>query len=159
MVSNPNLDSKSAFQVPLNQIASTALPAKNEVSLEFAASTDPARKRHDALVEIRLYVPGTQSQSNDDDLLDEDEVGLKPDKEPISNATYLHDAIRQRGDIETSIGEAIVTFKDVLCIVPRGRFEVEMHSLFFRLRGKSHDYKILFTSISKMILVPKVYIL
>ena len=36
-----------------------------------------------------------------------------------------------------------------------GRFQVDMHADFFRLRGKSNDYKVLYTSINKMFLVPK----
>lgn len=73
----------------------------------------------------------------------------------VSAASLFCDTIRQLGDVGTILGEAIVSFNELLCLTPRGRFELELHSNFFRLRGKTHDYKVLFTSIVKMFLVKK----
>ena len=36
-----------------------------------------------------------------------------------------------------------------------GRFEVELHAEFIRLRGKSHDYKINYIAINRMFMLPK----
>ncbi len=75
------------------------------------------------------------------------------DGDAVSAASLFCDTIRQLGDVGTILGEAIVSFSELLCLTPRGRFELELHSNFFRLRGKTHDYKVLFTSIVKMFLV------
>ena len=54
-----------------------------------------------------------------------------------------------------SIGEVIVNLPQMPCITPRGRYEFDMYPDFLRLRGKSYDYKILYSSIVKLFLLPK----
>jgi structure-specific recognition protein 1 len=99
-------------------------------------------------------------QSLDDDD-EEGEISLAaqkevkgPDGEPLSCASILCDTIKTRTETGT-VSEAIVDFAELLCLTPRGRFQVSMHSSFLRLRGKSHDYKILYASIKRLFLLPK----
>ena len=47
------------------------------------------------------------------------------------------------------------SFEEVLVLTPRGRYDVDMFPEFLRLRGKTYDYKILYTSISRLFLLPK----
>ena len=37
----------------------------------------------------------------------------------------------------------------------RGRFDVDMYEKSFRMRGKTYDYKVLYESIKKFMLLPK----
>lgn len=46
-------------------------------------------------------------------------------------------------------------FSDTLCLTPRGRYDIDMFPAFLRLRGKTTDYKISYTSIIKLFLLPK----
>ncbi|KAI8924854.1 hypothetical protein BC831DRAFT_292356 [Entophlyctis helioformis] len=185
-----NVAKKLAFEVPLTQVANTAVGGKNEVSIEFAPTSAPSapgrRAQEDTLVEIRFFVPGmvTAGQVDEDDegrrqfkdkkedgdddtieLTDGREEGEIPheaqqvvygdDGEALTAAALFCETIKQKADMGTIQGEAIVSFSELLCVTPRGRFVVDMHETFLRLRGKSHDYKILYTSIKRMFLLPK----
>ncbi|KAI9101055.1 hypothetical protein DFS34DRAFT_642376 [Phlyctochytrium arcticum] len=87
------------------------------------------------------------------------EDGQKPvldeDGSALTSASLLCETIKQKSDFGEGFGESIASFENVLCLTPRGRFEVDMHADFFRLRGKSHDYKILYSSIIMLALLPK----
>ncbi|KAJ3099368.1 FACT complex subunit [Phlyctochytrium planicorne] len=141
--------------------------------------------REDIMVEIQFFIPGMVTASQVDDsgvdgkklLRDKDsappvaangksreegeineedeELVLGDDGEAISAASIFCETIKNRADVSVSQGESIVTFPDVLCLTPRGRFEIDMHATFFRLRGKSHDYRILYSSIRGMFMLPK----
>ncbi|KAI8893405.1 hypothetical protein BC833DRAFT_608471 [Globomyces pollinis-pini] len=141
------------------------------------------RTREDSLVEIRFYIPGnvTEGQIFEDGektLLKDRQTGEEPDEEEegaeageisaaaqkvatdqdgeaLSAATLFCDTIKEKSDINAALSEMIVSFDELLCLTPRSRFQVDMHADFFRLRGKTHDYKILYTSVTKLFLVPK----
>ena len=57
-------------------------------------------------------------------------------------------------DIHVNFVEALA-LEEVLVLTPRGRYDVDMFPEFLRLRGKTYDYKILYTSISRLFLLPK----
>ena len=131
---------------------------RTEVSLEFPApaSVDKkaARNGPDELTEIRFYVPGTHtkeargsdagSQKSDDE-----------DGEEVSAAQAFHDAIKEKAEIGQVSGDIILSFEEVAVLTPRGRYDMDMFRDFLRLRGKTYDYKILYTTISKLFLLPK----
>lgn len=54
-----------------------------------------------------------------------------------------------------SSAESIVTFQELPFLVPRGRYEVDLYMSSMRLRGKSYDYKIPYSNIVKLFLLPK----
>ncbi|KND01708.1 FACT complex subunit POB3 [Spizellomyces punctatus DAOM BR117] len=180
-----NVANHPAFEIPLNEVANATLASRNEVSVEFAGSDgDPKSSRgEDALVEVRFFVPGVGTQSQvtqnedgirlfkdkdeegdirvDDGVDDEpvEENGEKPvldeDGSALSSASLLCETIKQKSDFGGAFGESIASFENLLCLTPRGRFEVDMHADFFRLRGKSHDYKVLYDSVIMLALLPK----
>ena len=182
-----SVSGKTAFELPLQQIANTSQGAKNEVAIEFIPPVvdpnGPKRQREDTLVEIRFYVPGNVTAGQvqeldqgkyqlrdkaDVDAVDPEEVDEEgeislaaqkvvngPDGEPLAASTVFCDTIKAKIDADSTSSEAIVHFEELLCLTPRGRFQVHMHASFLRLRGKSHDYKILYTSIKRLFLVPK----
>jgi structure-specific recognition protein 1 len=59
-----SVGNKSAFEVPLTEVANSSVASKNEVMVEFAPpefkGTDgrPVRIKEDILVEMRFFVPG-----------------------------------------------------------------------------------------------------
>ncbi|WFD00967.1 FACT complex subunit [Malassezia yamatoensis] len=131
----------------------------------------PKKNRPDQLVEMRFYIPG---QIDKDDLDDEEadqKLNVKPEEdrdqlpdekreeeeeeEELSAAAAFHNAIRAKTDIDQVAGDAILVLKEVLVLTPRGRYDIDLFAEFLRLRGKTYDYKILYSSITQLFLLPK----
>jgi len=140
---------RTAFELPLDKVGNTNIAGKTEVSLEFNPPSSSKKIAGDEMVEIRFHVPGTTSKSKGSDGEDMD------DDEEQSAAQAFHETIKDKADIGQIQGDVIVSFEDVLVLTPRGRYDMDMFSDFLRLRGKTYDYKILHTSISRMFLLPK----
>ena len=101
---------------------------------------------------MRFYVPGTLTKDDEDD--EEEKIGAS-DNEETSAAQAFHDQIKERADIGQVTGEGIIVFNEVLVVTPRGRYDIDMFPSFLRLRGKTYDYKIAYTAITKLFLLPK----
>ena len=136
------------------------MAGKTEVSLEIAPPPPAAPqatgggkvrvKAVDELVEMRFHVPGQAGKDDDDSGSDVE------GEETVSAAQAFHDMIKERADIgEGGAGEGVVVFNEVLVLTPRGRYDVDMFLTNFRLRGKTYDYKILYTSVTRLFLLPK----
>ncbi|EMR10104.1 hypothetical protein PNEG_01383 [Pneumocystis murina B123] len=151
-----NVSNKPAFEIPLSNISNTNLSGKNEVSLEFLLprydnDTEKLESQlvkgvavqEDQLVEMRFYIPGTTITGNQEN------------SESVNNANLFYETLKDKADIGQVSGESIVSFSDVLFLTPRGRYDVDMYSSFLRLRGKTYDYKIYYSSFVKLFLLPK----
>ncbi|KAI8622010.1 structure-specific recognition protein-domain-containing protein [Chytriomyces sp. MP71] len=140
---------KPSFEIPLTEVANTAPIGKQDVSIEFTQPEPQSgvKIREDCLVEMHFHIPGMATASQ--------EPVLGEDGEALTAAALFCDTIKTRADIGAAQGDSLVTFDDLLCLTPRGRFEVDMFATFFRIRGKSNDYRILFNSIKRMFLLPK----
>ncbi|EJD50613.1 FACT complex subunit POB3 [Auricularia subglabra TFB-10046 SS5] len=155
------VSNKTAFEVPMKYVANSNIAGKTEVSVEFApvdatAAEKKSARRYDELVEMRFYVPGVVERAADDDDDKDKEKKSDDDDEEQSAAQVFHDAIRDRAEIGQGImGESIVLFEDVLVITPRGRYDIDMFTDFMRLRGKTYDYKIMYSAINRLFLLPK----
>jgi len=57
----------------------------------------------------------------------------------------------------TSSDDIILSMPDVAVVVPRGRYEVQLHMTFLKLVGQSQDFKIRYTSIMRVFVLPKVH--
>lgn len=156
---------KPTFELPLTNVANSNIAGKNEVALEFTPPApfqrDPKNlsvRAPDELVEMRFYVPGKsmKSRGGDDGSDAEEETDLDEDGNEISAAEALHNLIKDKADIGAIVGESIVIFTDVLILTPRGRYSLEFFSDSLRLLGKSTDYRVPFTSIHRIFLLPKV---
>lgn len=150
------VSNKTSFEIPLGQIANSNIAGKTEVSLELAnlESQNPTgskAKGGDELVEMRLYVPGTHTRDRDED---GEDVPVE-DEEETSAAQAFHDMIKDKADIGQVMGESLAVFTEILVLTPRGRYDIDMFPNFLRLRGKTYDYKILYTSITRLLLLPK----
>lgn len=155
---------KLAFELPVEQIANSNIAGKTEVSMEFITGEQqqpetntgalangagkPKKQYGDQLVEMRLHVPGNV-RKDDDGQSDADE------EEEETAASAFHEAIKAKADIGQAAGDGIILFKEVLVLTPRGRYDLDMFSTFLRLRGKTYDYKVLYSSITRLFLLPK----
>ncbi|CAG8696474.1 14581_t:CDS:10, partial [Dentiscutata erythropus] len=133
-----NASKKTSFEIPLSHVSNTNLQNKCEVSLEFmqpeqfgeeSQSRNHRNPTHE-LVEMRFYIPG-------------------------STKVLFFEEVREKADLTQVSGEGIVLFNDVLLLTPRGRYDIEMFSSFFRLRGKTYDYKVQYSSVGSLFLLPK----
>ncbi|KAG6878509.1 hypothetical protein C0993_005439 [Termitomyces sp. T159_Od127] len=147
---------KTAFELPLSQVHNSNMAGRNEVSLEFSSlsssSKTPAKGAGDEMVEIRFYVPGTQTKLKDSG---SDAEGDEEDEDEISAAQVFHDMIKDKAVIGQEPGDLILSFEEVLVLTPRGRYDMDMYPEFLRLRGKTYDYKIDYNHINRMFLLPK----
>lgn len=160
------VSNKTAFELQLQHVANSNIAGRTEVSLEFASPSDeassssskkPSKSAPDEMVEIRFFVPGTTStrQRTGSDAGSQKSDAEDEDGEEVSAAQVFHDAIKEKAGSELATGEKILSFEEVLVLTPRGRYDVDMFPEFLRLRGKTYDYKIVYTSISRLFLLPK----
>ena len=144
------VEDKKLFELPVGDVIQPTLTGKNELAIELNQD-DTDNKDHD-LVEVRFWLPEEDKPETEKEN-DEGEEG--EDAEPKeSKISILHKKLASMSETAVS-GEAIAAFPDMPCVTPRGRYEVEMYSSFMRLHGKTYDYKILFSSVLRLFLLPK----
>ncbi len=145
---------KTAFMLPLQLVSNSNIAAKTEVSLEFGGvSNSKGKMAGDEMTEIRFFVPGTRSKLKGSDA--GSQKSDDEDEEEQSAAQVFHDMVKEKAEIGQVAGDTILSFEEVLVLTPRGRYDVDMYIDFLRLRGKTYDYKILYSSISRLFLLPK----
>ncbi|KAI8462425.1 MAG: structure-specific recognition protein-domain-containing protein [Monoraphidium minutum] len=148
-------DGKVLFEVPLPDV-SQAQQAKDEVMLEFHVDDTAADDKEDTLVEMAFHVPpGCKDWAPPPPEPQEGEEGAPPPPaEPA--AKVLLEALMEHTDAGgTTSDDAVAIFDDVAVLAPRGRFEVEMHAGFLKMVGQTQDFKIRYTSIVRLFLLPK----
>ncbi|EAA57630.1 hypothetical protein AN6687.2 [Aspergillus nidulans FGSC A4] len=169
-----NVQNRPAFEVPYSEISNTNLAGKNEVAVELSLSVDPngskpagstknrgrkAAAGPDELVEMRFYIPGTAVKTENGikgENADEKNGGEGEENGEEQNAANLfYELLMEKAEIGDVAGDTFATFLDVLHLTPRGRFDIDMYESSFRLRGKTYDYKIQYSSIKKFFLLPK----
>ncbi|KAF8073884.1 structure-specific recognition protein-domain-containing protein [Lyophyllum atratum] len=147
---------KTAFELPLTQVNNSNMAGRTEVTLEFSSQSSSskalAKSMGDEMVEIRFHVPGTHTKLKGSGSDDEDN---NEEEEEISAAQVFHDMIKDKAVIGQEPGDLILSFEEILVLTPRGRYDMDMYPEFLRLRGKTYDYKIEYSHISRMFLLPK----
>ncbi|GAA6017728.1 hypothetical protein JCM10207_000477 [Rhodosporidiobolus poonsookiae] len=171
---------KTAFTIPLPQVSNTSIQ-KAEVALEFSSAlpAPPADGQEDAVArkkrlraqpdevsEMRLYIPGSargmkkkgdkakaKAEGAKEESEDEDEESDEEEGEGAAQA--FHDAVKEKAAIGQVTGESFCTIGDVLCVTPRGRFDIDIYPEFMRLRGKTYDYRVTYPQIQRLFLLPK----
>jgi len=123
---------KTAFEIPLINV-SQCTQQKDEVTLEFHQNDD---QEHVALMEMRFYVPPNQ----------EDETDRVQD---------FYKKVMEKADVLQVKGNAICQFQDIKFLTPRGLYDIRMYPKFIQLHGKTYDYKITYSSILRLFLLPK----
>ncbi|KAL3437099.1 FACT complex subunit pob3 [Aspergillus tetrazonus] len=169
-----NVQNRPAFEVPYSEISNTNLAGKNEVAVELSLSVDPngskpagstknrgrkAAAGPDELVEMRFYIPGTAVKTENgikgENADEKDGEEGEENGEEQNAANLFYELLMEKAEIGDVAGDTFATFLDVLHLTPRGRFDIDMYESSFRLRGKTYDYKIQYSSIKKFFLLPK----
>ncbi|XP_063075712.1 FACT complex subunit SSRP1 [Engraulis encrasicolus] len=120
-----------AFEIPLASV-SQCTTGKNEVTLEFHQNDDAEV----SLMEVRFYVP----PSTGDD-------GMDPVEAFSQN-------VLSKADVIQATGDAVCVFKELQCLTPRGRYDIRIYPTFLHLHGKTFDYKIPYTTVLRLFLLP-----
>lgn len=121
----------SAFEIPLNAV-SNCTGAKNEATLEFHQNDDAAV----GLMEMRFHIPATATSDNDD---------------PVKS--FVDHVVKEASVLQIT-GESIVTFQELQCITPRGRYDIKLFPSFIQLHGKTFDYKIPINTVLRLFQLP-----
>ncbi|GMR42817.1 hypothetical protein PMAYCL1PPCAC_13012, partial [Pristionchus mayeri] len=132
-IKGPNLefsvDGKLAFEVPLQNV-NKCIAAKNEATLEFQDNDDAPV----ALTEMRFFM-AEEEQGED-------------------RVEAFRQMVLKYAGIETETGQAVATLEQILCMTPRGRYDIKVYPNHLSLHGKTYDYKIPTKSITRLFLVP-----
>ncbi|CAH9118603.1 unnamed protein product [Cuscuta epithymum] len=133
--------SKQAFEISLADVSQTQLQGKTDVMLEFHVDDTTGASEKDSLMEISFHVPNSNTQFVGD--------------ENCPPAQVFRDKIVAMADVSDG-EEAVVTFDGIAILTPRGRYNVELHLSFLRLQGQANDFKIQYSSVQRIFLLPKV---
>ncbi|XP_064417009.1 FACT complex subunit SSRP1 isoform X2 [Latimeria chalumnae] len=125
-----DIGEQSAFELPLSNV-SQCTTGKNEVTLEFHQNDDAEV----SLMEVRFYVPSTQ------------EDGVEPVEAFAQN-------VLSKADVIQATGDAICIFRELQCLTPRGRYDIRIYPTFLHLHGKTFDYKIPYTTVLRLFVLP-----
>ncbi|XP_029298201.1 FACT complex subunit SSRP1a isoform X2 [Cottoperca gobio] len=125
------VNESTAFEVPLANVSQCAT-GKNEVTLEFHQNDDTEV----SLMEVRFYVPPSQSDERQD---------------PVE---AFAENVLSKADVIQATGDAVCIFKELQCLTPRGRYDIRIYPSFLHLHGKTFDYKIPYTTVLRLFLLP-----
>ncbi|XP_040930912.1 FACT complex subunit SSRP1 isoform X1 [Gossypium hirsutum] len=92
-------------------------------------------------MEISFYIPNANTQFVGDE-----------NRPP---AQVFREKIMSVADVGTGVEEAVVTFEGIAILTPRGRYSVKLHLSFLRLQGQANDFKIQYSSVVRLFLLPK----
>lgn len=134
--------SKQAFEVSLADVSQAQLQGRTDVVLEFHVDDTTGANEKDSLIELSFHVPNTNTTFTGD--------------EARPPAQIFRDKIMQMADVGVGpSGESVVVFEDVAVLTPRGRYTVELHLSFLRLQGQANDFKIQYSSVIRLFLLPR----
>lgn len=132
---------KQAFEISLADVSQTQLQGKNDVLLEFHVDDTTGANEKDSLMEISFHIPNNNTQFVGDE-----------NRPP---AQVFREKIMSMADVGAGGEEAVVTFEGIAILTPRGRYNVELHLSFLRLQGQANDFKIQFSSVVRVFVLPK----
>ncbi|KAI3968378.1 hypothetical protein MKW92_029294 [Papaver armeniacum] len=133
--------SKQGFEVSLTDVSLTQMQGKNDVLLQFHEDDNVVANEKDSLFEMSFHIPDSNAQYVGDE-----------NRPP---AQVFRDRIMSMGDVGPSGEEPVVTFEGISILTPRGRYNVELHASFLRLQAQANDFKIQYSSIWRLFLLPK----
>uniref|UniRef100_A0A914YK65 FACT complex subunit SSRP1 n=1 Tax=Panagrolaimus superbus TaxID=310955 RepID=A0A914YK65_9BILA len=119
------------FEIPLSNV-SNCTANKSEAILEFHANEDSAV----GLVEMRLHMPMVEGVSEEE-----------------SPSELLRQAIMKYAAVEAETEQHIVLLTNMLCLTPRGRYDIKIFPTFLSFHGKTYDYKIPASSVNRLFML------
>lgn len=121
-------------------------------------------------MEVRFYVPPTQEDGVDPvevrsplvalgaDGIEQALAGSGAGSLLLGHQCVLLQAFAQnvlsKADVIQATGDAICIFRELQCLTPRGRYDIRIYPTFLHLHGKTFDYKIPYTTVLRLFLLP-----
>eukprot|EP00873_Tetraselmis_striata_P034655 jgi/Tetstr1/454919/TSEL_041782.t1 len=138
-----SVDERLAFSVSLPDVVQAQLASnKNDVQLEFQNDDTGGGLKMDSLCDMSLHVPPTHP-------------GYEGRDDVSAAKAFLSGILAKTDAGAVTSADAIVTFNEVQVQAPRGRFDVEMHASFLKLCGQSQEFRVAYSSISRLFILPK----
>ena len=147
------VNDKTAFKVKLDNLAQCVLPQnnRNELELQFQENDNVARDE-DCLVQMTFHFPDKEVKENEDNENENEE-----EEDEQTAAELFQKSVVDTGVIKTLTSNIIVEFDREMgtFVTPRGRYLIQMTSTYMRMAGAQYDYKILYSDIQSLFLLPK----
>eukprot|EP00210_Caulerpa_lentillifera_P005835 g5579.t1 len=166
IVSFSQAEHKPIFKITLPDV-STVQHTKDEVTFEFAAGEmNSTAANCDTLVGMSFHIPvenedfpdpqvqGSNSAEEDEQDESENKTSKETQKKELP-AKKFYKMIFPHIDASGKSDLPIGTFREVTVMVPRGKFEVQLHHSYLKMLGQAHDFKIYYSSILKLFILPK----
>jgi structure-specific recognition protein 1 len=154
------VEDQLAFDLPIDSVVNAAVTSKGELTLEII--TEDIKDSLDCISQIRFFLPRPTVQKTMEEQQEElRNISENPaelereESESEDEAEKLCDLIRSVSTAAAAPGSTLVTITELQCLVPRGKYDADFGKDFVRLHGKTYDYKILFSSIHRLFLLPK----
>jgi len=126
------VEKKKVFEIPLsdvNRVVNHTGISKNDVSIEF---NEDNTNDNNELAEIRFFVPNSETD------------------EGKTTAQRFHKKLFAKADIASTTGKGIVTIPQMPFLNPRGRYNLEFFPTFFKMYGKTYEFKIKYNQITRL---------
>jgi structure-specific recognition protein 1 len=127
------------MSLPLAEVSQSLQQGRNEVSLEFHKTAEVNAMTH-TLSEVRFFIPGEAT------------VEVVGQEEPVKGAEAFHALVVDKTELSAT-GDIIAQFEGLRFVVPRSNLRVDLCEGFMRLHGKTHQHRIEYSHIQKMMCV------
>jgi structure-specific recognition protein 1 len=128
-------------EIPLTGVSQVVTAGKSEVEIQYLARRGDEITGGDQceLMTVRMHVP---EDAEDMDMTDIWAANIK--------AACDVQEDEQGDSVLCEIPDEIANF-----LAPRGKYRMELHKDFFRMRGKTYDFKVLYSAVSAVYLLEK----
>ena len=139
------------FDMTLSHVAQCVMQGNSRKEIEIQFNEFDNNKDEDMLHQITLRLPTKDDNPEGGDDANEDEENA------VNPAEELQRLIMEAAEIRSVTGNVITEFtkEEGSFVTPRGRYAMQLMPTYMRMQGAQYDYKIMYTDIKKLFLLPK----
>ncbi|KAL7258521.1 hypothetical protein ACSBR1_004619 [Camellia fascicularis] len=139
--------SRQAFEVSLADVSQTQIQGKNDVILESHVDDTTGANEKDSLMEISFHIPNSNTQF----VGDENRLA----QSSLTKSCQWRVLVQAVKNLLFHLKELRFLLQGEYCTSVWGRYNVELHLSFLRLQGQANDFKIQYSSVVRLFLLPK----
>ena len=136
------------LDLTLDNVALCVVPVdnRNEMEMHFHEIDEGHKANDDNLVQITLHFPPGEIPEDEEELDDF-----------VTPAEEIRQAMMDTGVIRSMTGDIIAEFtkEQGNFVTPRGKYGMQMTSSYLHMQGSQYSYKIKYTDIGSLYLLPK----
>mmetsp|Transcript_20789 Transcript_20789/g.20146 ORF Transcript_20789/g.20146 Transcript_20789/m.20146 type:complete len:575 (+) Transcript_20789:89-1813(+) len=138
------------IDLTLDNVALCVVPVSNtsEMEIHFHEIDEGTKAKEDNLVQITLHFPPGDVPEEDDPEIDD----------YVTPAEEMRQKMMDTGVIKSTTGDNIIaefSKEQGNFVTPRGKYAIQMTSSFMHMQGAQYSYKIKYTDIGSLYLLPK----